>query len=532
MAAEASPPLPTDLLPAVGYIRVSMAREEMISPELQRTAIEKKAHGDGAYIAEWIEELDISGRGFGRKGVQRAIELVSGGTVRRVYVWKYSRFGRNAVGVGMNVEKMEEAGGRLALVSATEHVDASTAVGKFTRGMLWQIDEFQSNVIGEQFKETHARRHRNGLPHSGGARFGYLYHRPTIRTLAYTINCPQGCGPGECEAGYVPDPATRDVVAGMYAAYNSGLSVLKISVDLNGRGFTHTTGRPWNQRNVRRFMDTGFAAGRLRVHDPACDCGQAATCQNKILIPGAHPQILAAGDEEAEEIWQEYLRQRERRAYLPPRVETPSYPLAGLVRCGRCKGPMNAHSHVDKQGVKHPGWMYDCALYKRSRECEGSWMARHRVEDVVLAWLDMLAGDTVWRGEVERKISAVRDQGAVRRRLIREAEQLEEALGRITVQFGMGTVTDDAYKAAERQITGRRAEIGTALEKLVPEPVAATPPFEVAAALADKWLTLPVTVKRPMLGQLIDHMELLSHGRGRGSVSIASQWGDVYLYDI
>ena len=114
---------------------------------------------------EWIEELDVSGRGFGRKGVQRAIGMIRDGAVRRVYVWKYSRFGRNATLVGVHVGEMEAAGGQL--VSATEEIDARSAAGKFARGMLWRVDEFVSDNIGEQWKEAHARRRRNGLPHNG-----------------------------------------------------------------------------------------------------------------------------------------------------------------------------------------------------------------------------------------------------------------------------------------------------------------------------------------------------------------------------
>ena len=158
-------PDPSPPVPAVGYIRVSTMREEKISPELQRSAIEAKAKRDGYTIAEWIEELDVSGRGFGRQGVQRAIGMVRGRAVAAILVWKYSRFGRNPTLVSRYVAEMEETGG--ALVSATEDVDASTAVGEFTRGMLWQIDGFQSRVIGESWKESHAKRLEEGLPHSG-----------------------------------------------------------------------------------------------------------------------------------------------------------------------------------------------------------------------------------------------------------------------------------------------------------------------------------------------------------------------------
>jgi DNA invertase Pin-like site-specific DNA recombinase len=519
-------PIPAAPAPAVGYIRVSMAREEMVSPELQRTAIEAKARQDGATITEWIEELDISGRGFGRKGVQRAIQLVHEGTVRRVYVWKYSRFGRNATLVGVNVDKMEQAGGRGALVSATEHVDASTAVGKFTRGMLWRIDEFQSDVIGEQWQETHARRRKNGLPHSGAPRFGYLYHRPTIPSVS---SCPQGCGPGQCKAGYVKDPATEDACAWRWEAYNAGWSVLKIAVELNRRGFLTIAGKAWDQRTVRRDMDSGFAAGLLRIHDPACDCGRPATkCQRKVLIRGAHPPLVD------EETWAEYLRQRKARQSLPPRVETPVYPLSGLMRCASCGGPMNTHPKTDRARVYHPGYLYQCATYIKSRGCKGSWLARHRAEDVALAWLHLVAGDATVRGKAARKIAEVHDAAAAdRKRLAAEAQDLDSALTNLTVQLAREVIAHGEYSAARDQLRARRTEVGAALEELAAaEARSGEPPREIAAALCEKWDVLPAHGKRPMLAKLIDRIEVTSLGRGKARIGIASAWGEVYVYDI
>src|SRR6185312_2515811 len=318
---------PSPLEPAVGYVRVSMAREEMVAPQLQRAAIEDRCRRDGSYIAEWIEELDVSGREFAREGVQRAIGLVRDGTYRRVYVWKYSRFGRNATYVGVHVGEMEAAGGQL--ISATEDVDASTAAGKFARGMLWRVDEFYSDVVGENWKEAHAKRRREGLPHNGTPRFGYLYHRATTTRS----RCPLGCDIGKCVTGYVPDPVTREHAAGMFTSYTAGTSVLKIAVGLNRLGLLTPAGKAWDQRAVRQYMDSGFAAGFLRVHDPACEHANqkaALACKRKVLIPGAHEPVIG------EPVWAEYQRQRGARRYLPPRVESPVYPLTGLVKCGRC----------------------------------------------------------------------------------------------------------------------------------------------------------------------------------------------------
>ena len=513
------------LEPAVGYVRVSMAREEMVSPQLQRTAITERAARDGAHIPDgnWIEELDVSGRGFGRKGVQRAIQLVRDGTVRRVYVWKYSRFGRNATLVGVHVGEMEAAGGQL--VSATEDVDARTAAGKFARGVMWQVDEFYSNVIGEQWKEAHARRHKNGLPHNGYPRFGYLYHRATTARS----RCPLGCTAGACETGYVPDPVTREHAAGMFATYIGGTSVLKIAVGLNGLGLLTAAGKPWDQRAVRKYMDSGFAAGLLRVHNPACDCGRAV-CKDKALIPGAHEAIIS------EEVWAEYQRQRDARRYLPPRVEAPVYPLAGLVKCGRCGSPLNAHGMVYK-GTPKPGYLYQCSKYMRSRGCKGTWIARHRVEDVVLAWLAGFAEQIEKAAAAERGITRVRQTADLdRKRLEAQVARAERDLTELALQLARKLVPEDVYVRARDELLTTQETVKKALATLRPPPADATPLRVVAVGLIEEWPTFPPARQRALIGEMIARIDVQSHGKsggsGRAAVSITATWGEVYLYSI
>lgn len=524
-------------IPAVGYVRVSMAREEMISPELQRTAIGDKAARDGAEIVEWIEELDVSGREFGRKGVQRAISLVRDRVVQRAYVWKYSRFGRNAPLVGMHVGEMEAAGGTGALVSATEDVDARTAAGKFARGMLWQVDQFYSDVVGEQWKEAHARRRKNGLPHNGNPRFGYLYHRPTTERAI----CPQGCAKGECEPGYVLDPGTGDAAAGTYDDYIAGASVLKIAVGLNKQGFATGTGKPWDQRSLRRYMDSGFCAGLLRIHDPERECGEVCrNLQHKILLPGAHPPLIT------EETWEEYNRQRHARKIEPPRNESPVYPLAGLVRCGRCESPMWSHPMVywrgpagAKERVKKAGYLYQCSKFMRSRGCEGTWIARHRVETAVRRWLITFREDADARAAAERGREKVRRTvTASTARLKADLTRIDGQLTQLTIDLSAKIIEAEEYRAARDVLRERRAAAAAALEAVAAEAARVSgPPVEVVAGIAKEWDYLDARDRQLFLRKIVDRILVDSAGKNGGgkgdaSIRIAAAWGEVYVLDV
>lgn len=510
-------PRPAGLSPAIGYIRVSMAREEMISPELQRAAIEPAAARDGYYIAKWIEELDITGRHFGRKGVQAAIGLVEDGTYRRVYVWRFSRFGRNARLVAMNNARIEEAGGELR--SATEAFDASTAIGRFSRGMVWQIDELQSDLIGDSWRDAHANRRKNGLPHDGKPRLGYLYHRPSTAERL----CPQGCRIGECTLGYVIDPATSAIPEEMYRRYVAGGSYYKIARWLNGKGITTTRGHQWNVRNVRRFLDTGFAAGLLQVHNEVCTCKKPHDCSNKTYVDGAHEAIIPA------QVWEEYRRQRKRRRKLAPRVENPVYPLAGLVRCGRCDGPMNAQGMMHR-GTYKPGYMYHCSRYSRGLPCDGAWIVRPRLEKRILDWVGKVAAADVEEQAaiVAARLEAKSTLDADRERLKGEAKRCMGELTALTVNLAKGIVPEPAYVAARDEIQARLDAVNEALEELDEAVAGETtePPVAVAQGLVAEWLTLTPEDRQRMMARLIQHVTVTSHGNSRQTLQVLTTWGE------
>src|SRR5581483_7525924 len=54
-------------VPAIGYLRVSMKRDGMISPQIHRAAISRWARQTGRRITGSVEALDNSGRNFRRK---------------------------------------------------------------------------------------------------------------------------------------------------------------------------------------------------------------------------------------------------------------------------------------------------------------------------------------------------------------------------------------------------------------------------------------------------------------------------------
>ncbi len=111
---------PQDLSPVLAgvYIRVSTAREEMISPELQQRDVD-------AYLARMTaqtgrpwravvveQDLDVSGRSFAREGIQKLMGLMREGVISTIVTYRYDRFGRNLQQALTHLDEVEASVGR------------------------------------------------------------------------------------------------------------------------------------------------------------------------------------------------------------------------------------------------------------------------------------------------------------------------------------------------------------------------------------------------------------------------------------
>lgn len=450
-----------DWEPWIGYIRVSTWREEKISPDIQRAAIAAWAARTHRRIVQWIEDLDESGRHFKRK-IMQGIEAVERREARGVAVWKYSRFGRNDLGIKINLARLEHSGGQL--MSATEDIDATTAVGKFNRNVMFDLAVFESDRAAEQWQETHAVRIASGVPATGRGRFGYLW---TPRRV------PDPTSPTGWRTqpeGYTLHPDYAPVLDELYERKvedHDGFIGLGqwLTDDLL---IPAPRGGNWPMATVRNMLDSGFAAGLLRVHDPACRCPYRTTPRGEkrpttctegrmLYVPGAQPAILTP------DRWAAYLDHRQQTKDTPPRARRATYPLTGILHHGACRARITSGSET-VQGQRINGHIYICTLHKAShRACAlGIHVKRADVEALVREWLT--SGAVPLPGAVAAAVperpAPQADVAAIRT----ELAGVETALTRASASHARGLYDDDEYVAtrdhlrAERDaLTGRLA---------------------------------------------------------------------------
>jgi len=466
----------------VGYVRVSKAREEMISPAIQEEAIRAAcARKPGYEVVKVIADLDKTGRNFIREGVREAIRLVEAGQADVVMVWRWSRFGRNSHDFRVNMARVEVAGGRLE--SAVEDVDATTSTGRLTRGMMIELAEFESERYSEGWKDALATRAANGLPGNGRIRFGYSYHR-----------CSETCG-SDCRTGYTPDPATGPVLASMYRRYLDGASLPSLRDWCTATGQPRERGGRWDTSAVTDVLDSGFGAALLHSGGRTV----AGRFTPHAWAPGAHEAVITS------EEWHAYLARRQSLRTVPSSHKAPTYTLTGLVVCGQCGGGMFAAS--SRRG---PGYLYRCSAMQNSGRCPGVWRVRSALEAAVLDALDPYAERLEAAARLAlaqpRPRPAPPEAVSPTKQAQADLRVASEGLDRLAKSVASGVLSDDEVATEASRLRALRSSAQTRLHDLgSPSSPAPTPAVRVRR-LREQWGELPVPTRRAIVAELFERV--------------------------
>ena len=495
-------PADEPLIPVIGYWRVSYGREHMISPDIQQSAITGWAQASGRRIVQWVGDPDNTGRHFNRR-VQEAIAAIESRAAAEIGVYRYDRWGRNTAESLANVARVEDAGGRV--VSVTELLDTETPAGEYNRTNAFALAQMQSKIIGTNWRDAHGSRVRAGLPADGGPRFGYVRLgrvRDPDRKNAWRRDPDDPLG-----ERYVPGPATGPVLAALYERYAAGEAVRSLVRWLSEAGVPTASGGRWTRDTLRLVLASGFGAGLLHVHDPACrrKPERGRPCGRRVHVPGAHEAVITPGT------WQAYLERAGERRGEHPRLRDPVHPLSGLLWCG----PYGHRLTVTKDAG---GVAYRCPRRDGARDCPGAFVRAALAEETVLAWLGQWAAGI----EAAAALTAAR-QATVRRAqadleaLTAQKAALERQLARLMTRWARDECAEEAaYQKARAPLLDGLAAVRAGMAAATRAgKVNATAWRPIAAGLLASWPVLSPGRRRQMLGELIARIEVHRTGRGR-----------------
>lgn len=468
-ASAASPRLRATL-----YLRQSTYREESISLELQEFEGRAYAERQG-YIVVGVEaDPGISGRTWNRPAVLRVMQSIEDGLTDVIVLWKWSRLSRSRLDWAVAADKVESAGGRIE--SATEPLDITTSTGRFARGMLTEFAAFESERIGDVWKEAHARRLRQGLPINGKPRFGYEYTR---------------------EHGFTPDPISGPVLRETYARYIAGESIYSLVAWLNAGttrpvgGYGVKTDGLWSDRTLRRVLDSGFAAGQIRSGGE--------------VYPGVHESLITEHD------WTTYQEARERRRTYR-RTERSEYLLSGLVWC-HCGSKMNAGQFGSNHTPK-----YRCKAAHEKRTHAGGYVTESVVNEFVHGWLvereEKISAEIAAELASTPKLRAVVDPTA---RIRAKIAKLDARMDNLTARLIDTGIPHASFVRTRDAITAERdaleIELRTAQVRRVVTPIRVLP------RLLSEWRSLEIPEKREYIRSVIAQV-IVTPKRPRSSIDV------------
>lgn len=453
---------------AVLYLRQSTHREESISLELQETAARAYCDKHGYRVVAVEADPGISGRTWKRPAVQRVMAMVEERAADVIVLWRWSRLSRSRLDWAVAADRCDVAGGRIE--SATEPNDP-TAAGRFARGVMTELAAFESERIGEGWKEAHARRIEQGMPAHGRERFGYDYDKAT---------------------GFTPHPVEGPILAEAYRRYLGGESIYSLAEWLTGSAVkTSRAGSSvWSSRTVRRVLDSGFAAGYFTANDA--------------LRKGIHEPLIT------EDEWKRYLEARDSRR-VRRSGERSDYPLSGLIYC-----VCGSRMHGSRMG-EH-GRRYRCADSKEKRTHAGGFVKAERVEQEVHDWLrsqndEWIRAEAAAKIETRPVVRPVHDPSA---RIRADLARLDQRMDTLVERLVDG-IPQDAFARARDRIIEERATLERELRGAEVRAIRA--PVTLLPELVERWNDLPSAEARELLRAVVERITVKT-GRPAAIVTV------------
>ncbi|MFI9237796.1 recombinase family protein [Streptomyces sp. NPDC053079] len=502
------------------YVRVSQARADMISPELQVGHAQALADAnDIDVILEPIMDLGESGREFEERKIEEIKQMARDKVFDVLILWIWSRFGRNLRESLQHLDALMDYG--VEVRAAKEDFDGKTTIGRFAIAQMLNIAELESNQKADMWRDTFERRRNRGLPHANRGKFGY-YRCLTCPKWEFgkkLETCPR-CRPGILNV----DPVTGPVLAQMYRDYAAGISVRKIVMGLNRRGFTTFVGKPWTSGDLHATLDTGFGLGFVRYLIPelghkVITREDGSTKKKRVnrqrditaylYYGGAHKAVID-DPVECERLWDAYTKRRMTQSRKHHFTNQARYSLSSHLRCSGCGGRMQTalrgkkHRRPLIDGLTNPlDVTFRCANHIDNKSCPlgGVYISLAVAEKRFQRWL---AQEAAMDAETSRKLAArmakIRAQGDENDDYLKRLSEIEAQLADIRREEDKLTdavLEELISKDAARR---KRAELETQKGALLKE----------SAELQDKIKNVPKVIERPDQQRIATALEVYS----------------------
>ena len=459
------------------YVRISRDTQGTgLGVTRQRADCETLARKLGWTVAEVYEDNDVSAsKRKPRPAYEQMMIAVERGHIQGVIVWDVDRLTRSPRELEDVIDHADRIGLRLASVGGD--IDLATAQGRMMARMKGTVARYEIEQSRRRLKAKHSELAASGA-HNGPRPFGWDF-RPD-RTLA--IN-----------------PAEASVLRECVDRVLAGEGIWKVARDLNDRGITTSTGRPWATQVLRRCL--------LRWRN----CG-VRTHRGNEVGPGQWEAII---DRPTHERVVTLLTDPTRRTNN--RGTDPRYLLTSVASCGECGRYVvgtNAFDYTLKSGrVRHYPHAYKCPH-------AGCMKVQRRMVDVDALVTGVVVG--VLERDGVRLLGG--DPGAAT--AAREhIDALEAKLALSADQFADDAITGEQLQRITKRLRPQLAEARARLASAQPH---TTLSDYAGAGIGEAWGRADVATRKRIIRLLGVRIAINRVGAGNGGTfnpeSVSIEW--------
>ncbi len=384
---------------ALTYERASQDRKEQgksVGDQRRLNVAEVERHGwrlEASFVDN-DRSASRHARGGGRPDFERLMEAITAGKGDVLVVWEISRNQRD-LAVYVQIRDLCTRVGLFFWLVGGVLYDLRDRNDRMMLGFQAVQAEFMADYIRDNVLRGMAGAAEAGRPH-GKLTYGYrrVYDPRTKAFLRQEPDTEERKAVGEdgTESTYTHAGIVKEI----FAKVAGGVPLIKIEQELNGRGIPSPQGSRWLRTTIRKIAMNPAYIGK-RVY------------RGEVVGDGVWPPLV---DEETYWACVRLLQDPSRTTTRPGRAV---HLLSYIVRCGVCKGPLQAGT------VNPSGWngkVYRCHQ-RRCTAVRVEYLDEY-VERVVVAWLS--------REDVYEQLVAAGHNDAEAAKARAEAERLSAEL--------------------------------------------------------------------------------------------------------
>lgn len=442
-----------------GRISSDVANDELGVRRQEKACRELCERQDWRDVVVYIDNDVSAYSGKKRPEYLRMLDDIKDGVVERLVVWNPDRLHRSMRDLEDFIDLIEATGCAVATATAGSY-DLTTPDGRAMARVIAAFNRKESEDKTRRLRAKHAELAEGGRPSGGGKRpYGYTRKLgPTGHIEGYEINA--------AEAAII-----REAMGRLLA----GEGISSLCHDMNARGVKAAMGGTWSQTTMRTMLKSGRISGQ-REH------------RGEIITGATWPAIVDPAETE---------RARTILKGGGPRGTPRTYPLSGLVYCGRCGFRMVTGTTT---GGKR---RYNCTAGAGRASC-GRMATIAEPLDALVVETVLQAIDTPEFAELitDRTADITVERSKAAAVIVACEAKLAELDDAYADPDPDKVITMAAWMAARGRVEARIEDARR--EASGPDRAVIVPFIGKSSALRAKWSTLPVTQQQALIAAVID----------------------------